>query len=597
MMKRFLLLIYLLIHLIVSVQAQVKVGNNPTTIDPNSLLELESTNKGLLPPRVIINSLSSVSPLTGTVPAGMLVYSSGGAVADGYYYWNGGQWVPFITTGEPSLTSKTTTSVIAKSETFVVASNDITLTLPAITAADDGLSITVKNIGTHTDEVDVIPNGSATIEGSTISKHFRWIGKTYIAINGNWIIKGSEERDENVFEVKPSGSWTTIEEILEFLDLHMVGPSLVKLVGGDYPISSTQTIDLPYPLTIQGSSYGTSYLTAASGLGGSPMFNCVSESYFKMLAFEATTLGGYGSNTGDVAVRLVTGGEYFEVKDCTFDGFNKAIAAISNVELWVFEVDITNAVSAGIELAAGGTSGVSFKISETDFIGCATGINFLSGSSSVTSVLNCGFYNASGGIGINYVPGSFTSISSMFITNNTWNNVGTFMSGFDFSRSDGRDANVFIRNNSGGPDQNPHCRINVYNNSTATTITTAGTWYKANWTAGTQTSITTKWTIGTNRITYQPVNKSEGWAVISGNITVPSNNRTISIAIVKNGVVATRFGETDLRLTTASDPYQFATTIYLTDIAPGDYFELYCTSAHSGETATFRDIQWYTETK
>ena len=164
MMKRFLLLIYLLIHLLVSVHAQVKIGNNPTTINSNSLLELESTNKGLLPPRVVINNLSSISPLTGTVPAGMLVYSSGGAVADGYYYWNGGQWVPFITTGEPSLTSKTTTSIIAKSETFVVASNDITLTLPAITAADNGLSITVKNTGTHTDEVDVIPNGSATIE-------------------------------------------------------------------------------------------------------------------------------------------------------------------------------------------------------------------------------------------------------------------------------------------------------------------------------------------------------------------------------------------------------------------------------------------------
>jgi hypothetical protein len=597
MIKRFLLLIYLLIHLIVSVQAQVKIGNNPTTIDPNSLLELESTNKGLLPPRVALNDLSAVTPLTGTVPAGMLVYSSGGAVADGYYYWNGGQWVPFITVGEPSLTSKTTTSVIAKSETFVVASNDITLTLPAITVADDGLSITVKNIGSHTDEVDVIPNGSATIEGSTISKHFRWIGKTYIAIDGNWIIKGSEERDDNVFEVKPSGSWTTIEEVLEFLELHMVGPSLVKLVGGDYPISSTQVIDLPYPLTIQGSSYGTSYLTANSGLGGSPMFSCVTESYFKMLAFDATTLGGYGSSAGDDAIRLVTGGEYFEIKDCTFDGFNRAIAAVSDVELWVFEVDITNAVAAGIELAAGGASGVSFKISETDFINCAKGINFLSGSASVTSVLNCGFYNGSGGIGLNYVPGSFTSIASMFITNNTWNNVGTFMTGFDFSRSDGRDANVFIRNNSGGPDQNPHCRINVFNNSATTTVATAATWYKANWTAGTQTSITTKWTIGTNRITYQPVNKSEGWAIISGNIAVPSNNRTISIAIVKNGVVATRFGETDLRLTTANDPYQFATTIYLTDISPGDYFEIYCTSANSGDAITFRDIQWYTETK
>lgn len=596
MVKRLIFFIYLLIHLIVNVSAQVKIGDNPTTIDANSLLELESTNKGLLPPRVALNDVNSATPLTAPIPAGMLVYSSGGTLADGYYYWDGGKWVAFIAVGEPSITSKTATTTLTKSETFVVASNDITLTLPAITAADDGLSITIKNVGTYTDEVDVVPSGSSTIEGSSISKHFRWIGKTYVAVNGNWIIKGNEERDDNVFDVTPSGSWTTIDEILAFLDLHMVGPSVVKLVAGDYPISSTQVIDLPFPLTIQGSSYGTSYLTAASGLGGSPMFSCVSESYFKMLAFDATTLGGYGSSAGDDAIQLVTSGEYSEVKDCTFDGFNRAIAALSNVEIWVFEVDITNS-QTGIELAAGATTGVSFKISETDFIGCVRGINFLSGSGAITSVLNCGFYNATGGIGINYTPATFTSLASMFITNNTWNNIGTFMSGFDFSRSDGRDANVFIRNNSGGPDQNPHCRIGVNNSSATTSIATAGTWYKANWTAGTQTSTTTKWTIGTNRITYQPVNKSEGWAIISGNISVPSNNRTISIAIVKNGVTTTRFGETDLRLTTAGDPYQFATTIYLTDIAPGDYFELYCTSANSGETTTFRDLQWYTETK
>src|SRR6185503_12854434 len=93
-------------------QAQVKIGNNPNTIDANSLLELESTNKGFLPPRVALNSLSSVSPLSGTVPTGMLVYSSGGTLTDGYYYWNGAGWVllasghsnPVIKTADATLT-------------------------------------------------------------------------------------------------------------------------------------------------------------------------------------------------------------------------------------------------------------------------------------------------------------------------------------------------------------------------------------------------------------------------------------------------------------------------------------------------------------
>ena len=33
-------------------QAQVKIGDNPTTINLGSVLELESTNKGLLMPRI-----------------------------------------------------------------------------------------------------------------------------------------------------------------------------------------------------------------------------------------------------------------------------------------------------------------------------------------------------------------------------------------------------------------------------------------------------------------------------------------------------------------------------------------------------------------
>src|SRR5688500_13587155 len=76
----------------ISANAQVKIGDNPNTINANSLLELESTNKGFLPPRVALNSTVSVAPLTGTVTAGMMVYSTGGTLADGYYYWNGTSW-------------------------------------------------------------------------------------------------------------------------------------------------------------------------------------------------------------------------------------------------------------------------------------------------------------------------------------------------------------------------------------------------------------------------------------------------------------------------------------------------------------------------
>jgi len=54
----------LLISASYTLKAQVKIGDNPNTIDANSLLEMESTNKGFLPPRVAINSLSHHREIT-----------------------------------------------------------------------------------------------------------------------------------------------------------------------------------------------------------------------------------------------------------------------------------------------------------------------------------------------------------------------------------------------------------------------------------------------------------------------------------------------------------------------------------------------------
>ncbi len=92
-----ILLAFLAIIIVVGIHAQVKIGNNPNTIDPNSLIELESTDKGFLGPRVVLNNATSVAPLTAPVPVGMLVFSSGGSLTDGFYYWSGTTWLRMLT--------------------------------------------------------------------------------------------------------------------------------------------------------------------------------------------------------------------------------------------------------------------------------------------------------------------------------------------------------------------------------------------------------------------------------------------------------------------------------------------------------------------
>lgn len=479
----------------------------------------------------------------------------------------------------------------------MLASGNITLTLPVVTATDNGLTITIKHIGNHTDQVTVATSGGATNDGLASSILHRWLSRTFVAYNGNWIRKEKEAKTHNVLEVSSTGSWTSIKEAIEFLDNHMSGPAVIRLSGEEFPIDETQIINLPYPLTIEGVSYGATTVTPSSGIGNTPLFRCQTESYFKKIAFDGTALPGYGNNAGQDAIQLEGAGEYHEIKDCSFEHFNKTIVLENRADLWLFETDITDAVVSGVEIISGTNAGVQLTASECDFTNCAKGINLLSGVNAITNIVNCTFYNTAGQMGIVYVPATFTSFTAMFITNNAWNNIGTFISGFDFSRTDGRDANAFVQNNAGDGDKNPNCFINLLNNTATTvTISPANTWRKANW--GTNTDYNAcKWIVVNNRISYQPSNRKDGWFTISGNLSVDNSNRVISIGIVKNGSSTVRYGETTLRTSTANQPYQFSFVAYLENIAPGDYFEIYHTSANNNDVIKIQDIQWMVNTQ
>jgi hypothetical protein len=563
----------------------------------SAILDVKATNKGMLIPRVSLTSTSSASPVTSP-DSSLMVYNkaTAGDVTPGYYYWSGSKWIRMANgEGRLNTVTKTANATLAKTETMVLASNDITLTLPVVTPADDGLAITVKNMGTYTDLITVIGNGASTIDDKSNSTLTRWKGRTFIADDGNWVIKDRENRADNILEVTPNGSWTSISEVIEYLNIHMDAPAVIRLGGELYEIATTQVINLPFPVTIQGMSYGATTIAAATGLAGSPMFSCVSDCYFKMLSFDGSALAGYGNAANENAIHYIGSGSYNEVKDCDFVHFNKAILSSTDAELWIFETDFEANVVAGLEIA-NATGATKFTISETDFTNCGIGINLKQGVNEVLSIMNCGFYcNAGGQIGINYVPATFAPFTSMFITNNTWNNTGTFIQGFDLTRSDGRDANAFIQNNAGIENKNPRCKINVRNNASTTTLTTAANWYKVNWTNTSSTNC--NFCINNNKITYLPANRRGLVMIITGNLTVNNANRTISIGIVKNGVSGTRYGEADLRVTVANQPFQFSTVIYVDDVGPGDYFEFYSSSLNSGDIVTFQDVQWFTESK
>jgi hypothetical protein len=368
------------------------------------------------------------------------------------------------------------------------------------------------------------------------------------------------------------------------------------LNDASYGINSTITIDLPYAVTFQGTSYGHSSIEAATGLTGKPMFRCISDCYFKMLDFNAVTLAGYGTQAGEDCIRFAGSGTYNEIKDCYFNRFYNTILDSTNAELWVFECDVNDAQRNGILLHSP-IAGAVVKVAETDFISCARGINLSKGDEATIQLSSGGYYNEEAtDTAILYNADDFTAFESISIKGNLWNNIGKYIEGFDFTRSDGRDADVIMESNAGSGDKKPYCFINVLNSNTTKTLTNTNEWYKADWGTNT-TSSTCKWTINGNKITYQAANSRNGLFNIAGNLSVDNNNRVISIGIVKNGNTAERFGETTLRITTPNQPFQFSFVVYLDDISAGDYFEIYYSTANGGDIIKIQDIQWLANTQ
>ncbi|MCX6306700.1 MAG: hypothetical protein NT040_17170 [Bacteroidetes bacterium] len=97
-MKKFYLLAAILILTVARTTAQVGINADNSAPDNSAILDVKSTSKGFLPPRVALTAANVASPVTAPA-TGLFVYNtsiSGTApnnVIPGYYYWNGTRWM------------------------------------------------------------------------------------------------------------------------------------------------------------------------------------------------------------------------------------------------------------------------------------------------------------------------------------------------------------------------------------------------------------------------------------------------------------------------------------------------------------------------
>lgn len=183
-MKNILILL-ILITLTQNLCAQVTIGSN-TPPDPNSVLELISENKkGLLLPRLELESLTSPAPLTEHVE-GMVVYNIGTNIEKGYYYNDGSQWIRI-------------------SNANTAAWNDVTNQKPAVSALQDVYQLGRVSIGSSTintyAQLQVTSNSKGVLLPNLSTNQMNDIGEGNLnALPNGLLIYNAETGCFNYFE-------------------------------------------------------------------------------------------------------------------------------------------------------------------------------------------------------------------------------------------------------------------------------------------------------------------------------------------------------------------------------------------------------------
>ena len=87
----------------ISVRSQVAIGTK--TIEDGVMFQMESSNKGLLIPRVSLTSRTDVSTIAPSAVEGLWVYNTASAgagnnkVTEGMYFWDSSEWIRIYNEG------------------------------------------------------------------------------------------------------------------------------------------------------------------------------------------------------------------------------------------------------------------------------------------------------------------------------------------------------------------------------------------------------------------------------------------------------------------------------------------------------------------
>lgn len=180
------------------------IGINSTgaTPDASAMLDVASTNKGFLAPRVALTATNAASPITSPA-ASLLVYNTATAgtspnnVVPGYYYWSGSAWIPFVVGASigSSAWGLTGNAATNPATNFLGTTDNIQLILKSNNApyVEMGTRQTlglVQAFADYTDGTEKVTYVRSAIQFEAASAQF-YKPKMWTDANGNFRMKGS----------------------------------------------------------------------------------------------------------------------------------------------------------------------------------------------------------------------------------------------------------------------------------------------------------------------------------------------------------------------------------------------------------------------
>ena len=148
-------IVFIILSIGVFANASAQTGIGTTTPDASAKLDVSSTNKGFLPPRVTLASSSDITTIPNPVTA-LLVYNTGNNVnlSAGYYYWNGTAWTKIGNSG--SILASNTVTISATGAAPTTGTRTIDKTVAIDNGATRRITLQLGYVGSAAGSGDYI---------------------------------------------------------------------------------------------------------------------------------------------------------------------------------------------------------------------------------------------------------------------------------------------------------------------------------------------------------------------------------------------------------------------------------------------------------